>query len=71
MHGAFALNHIKGLIGIVTMHLIFLSWLIVMHPGMKPRRVEDVLAPFFFMGQIDNVDTRKSLRAVYFAGSTT
>jgi hypothetical protein len=39
-----------------------------MHPGVKPRRVENVLAPLFLMGQIhqiDNVDAHKNLLACY------
>jgi hypothetical protein len=40
----------------MAMHLVFLSGLIIVHPGMKARRVENVLASFLPMCQLNHVE---------------
>jgi hypothetical protein len=44
------------LIGIVAVHFVFVPRFVVMHPGVKTRRVEDILTPFFFVREIDHVN---------------
>ena len=49
MHGAFAIDDIKGLVGVVTVHVVFVAGLGVnMQPGVKLVGVENDLAFAFF-----------------------
>ena len=56
LHRAFSFEDEKSLVSVVAMHLVFLPRLVVVHPGVKTRRIENVLAAFFLVGQIDHID---------------
>ena len=55
MHRALAVNHIKGLIGVVAVHVVFVAGLgINMNPGMEFLGVEDHFSLTFF-GHLNHV----------------
>jgi hypothetical protein len=63
-HRAFSFKNNKGLVGIVAMHRVFLPRLVIVHPGVKTWCVKDVLAPFFrvpHIHQVDHFDAREKL----------
>ena len=56
MHGAFTVDDIECLIGVVAVHVVCVAGLGVnMHPRVKPVGVEDLLA-FAFSGLFDHID---------------
>jgi hypothetical protein len=56
MHCALAINHIKGLVGIVAMHIVPIPGFGVnVKPGMKLLGVKDYFSFAFFMGHLDHV----------------
>jgi hypothetical protein len=46
----------EGLIGVVAVHFVFVAWFVVVHPGVKTRRVENLFALFFLVGKVHHVD---------------
>src|SRR5687767_5779211 len=55
-HRAFAVQYDESLIGVVAVHRVLLAWRVVMHPGVKPRRVKNVLTLFFLVRHIQQID---------------
>src|SRR4030095_5962611 len=55
-HRAFTVENDESLIGVVAVHVVLLARFVIMHPGVKARRVKDVLAPFFPVRHIHEID---------------
>src|SRR5262245_27156836 len=55
-HRAFSFEDDKSLVSIMAMHGVLLPPLVVVHPGMKPRRIENVLATLFGVSHVHQVD---------------
>src|SRR5262245_10083380 len=55
-HRTFSFEDHKSLVSIMAMHGILLSRLVIVHPGMKPRRIENVFAALFGVSHVHQVD---------------
>jgi hypothetical protein len=56
MHRALTVNHIKGLVGVVAMHVVLIpGFRVNMKPGVELLGVKDYFSFAFFMGHLDHV----------------
>jgi hypothetical protein len=56
MHRALAVDNVKRLVGVVAVQLVFLAWFVIVHPGVKARRVENLFAAFLLVCEFDHIN---------------